>query len=394
MDLGPRRGSYLSTGKPKRRDSLGRVFILTILILAGLYVIGQLWRQDWVNPFAPTPTPTRTAASYFDEAEVLYHEGRLDEALVACRQAYQREPESWVVLSRLVRLMAFRNQAAQAVEQYGATLQAFDTAETYAALCLAYDWNGQYEEALDACVRAVGDDPEYADAHAYLSEVYSNLGNWDAAYDEATKAVELDELSVEAHRAMAFALEVRGDYEGAAEGYLRAIKLHPRFSHLYTSLALNYLALGEYDLAIEQFQKAIEIDPRNPKAYDQLGWTYYQMGDSSRAVVEIKRALEVDPNCSSAYGHLGVIDYVRQRYEDAVPNFEEAIATGSASPEYYYELGLSYIYSYTNALQGYSAEELDKGCELGVPWLDKALECDPYCIPCWQGIDVCERGGQ
>jgi len=261
MDLGPHQRSYLSTGKPKRRDSLGRVFILTILILAGLYVISHLWRQDWVNPFVPTPTPTRTAASYFDEAKVLYHEGRLDEALVACRKAHQREPESRVVLSRLVRLMAFRNQAAQAVEQYGATLQAFDTAQTYAALCLAYDWNGQYEEALDACVRAVGDNPEYADAHAYLSEVYSNLGNWDAAYDEATKAVELDELSVEAHRAMAYALEVRGDYEGAAEGYLRAIELHPRFSYLYTSLALNYLALGEYDLAIEQFQKAIEIDP-------------------------------------------------------------------------------------------------------------------------------------
>jgi len=118
------------------------------------------------------------------------------------------------------------------------------------------------------------------------------------------------------------------------------------------------------------------------------------MGDSSRAVVEIKRALEVDPDFSSAYGHLGVIDYVRRRYEDAVPNFEKAISAGSASLEYYYELGLSYIYSYTNALQSYSPEDLAKGCELGLPWLDKALEHDPYCQPCWGGIDVCEGTGQ
>jgi tetratricopeptide (TPR) repeat protein len=198
MDLGPRRESYIGTGKPKRRNSLGRVFILTLLILFGMYVVTR--RQDWLQPFAPTPTPTRTASSYFDEAEVLYREGRLDEAIVAFRNAHQREPESWIALSRLVRLMVFRNQAAVAIEEYGEALWAFDTAETYAVLCLAYDWNGQYEEALDACVRAVGQNPDHADAHAYLSEVYSDLGKWNEAYDEALKALELNERSVEAHR--------------------------------------------------------------------------------------------------------------------------------------------------------------------------------------------------
>ena len=113
MELGPGRESYLGTGKPNRRDSLGRAFVLTVLILFGLYVVSQ--RQDWLQPFAPTPTPTRTAASYFDEAEVLYRDGKLDEAIVAYRNAYQREPESWIALSRLVRLMIFRNQAAAAI---------------------------------------------------------------------------------------------------------------------------------------------------------------------------------------------------------------------------------------------------------------------------------------
>jgi len=392
MDLGPRRESYLGTGKPKRRDSLGRVLILTALILFGLHVISQ--RRDWLQPFAPTPTPTRTAASYFDEAEVLYREGKLDEAIVAYRNAYQREPESWIALSRLVRLMVFRNQAAAAIEQYGEALKAFDSAETFAILCLAYDWNSQYEEALAACVRATSQNPDYADAHAYMSEVYSDLAKWNEAYDEATKALELNDRSIEAHRAMAYALEVRQDYEGAVEAYQRAIELHPRLSHLYAGLARNHRVLGNYESAVEHFQKAIEVDPNNPEAYDQLGWTYYQMGDSSRAVVEIKRALEVAPDYASAYGHLGAIYYVQRLYEDAVPNFETAIAGGSTSLEYYYELGLSYIYSYTNALQSYTPEELVKGCELGVPWLDKALERDPYCRPCWAGIDQCEGSEQ
>ncbi|MFZ5916948.1 MAG: tetratricopeptide repeat protein [Chloroflexota bacterium] len=395
MDLGPRRESYLGTGKPKSRDSLGRVLILTVLILAALYVVSQLyWQQNWMNPFAATPLPTRTADSYFDEAEVLYREGKLSDAIAAYRKAYDMAPDSWIALTKLVRVMAFQNHAVQAIEQYGASLKEFGNAESLAALCLAYNWNDQYEEALDSCVRAVSENPDYAEAHAYLSETYANLANWDAAYDEATQALELNNRNVDAQRALAYALEVRGDYEGAAEGYLRAIELHPRLGHLHIRLALNYRVLGENEQSIQSFQQAIEVDPDNPQAYDELGWTYYQMGDSSRAVVEIRRALEVDSDYSPAYGHLGVIDYVRQRYEDAVPSFEKAIAAGSTSLEYYYELGLSYIYSYTNALQGYTPEGLAQGCELGVPWLDKALERDPYCLPCWQGIDVCEGSGQ
>ena len=64
---------YIGPRKPRRRDSPWRVLVLTILIIGGLYVLReQLTGASWARPFDPTPTPTRSSESYFDEAEALY----------------------------------------------------------------------------------------------------------------------------------------------------------------------------------------------------------------------------------------------------------------------------------------------------------------------------------
>jgi len=102
---------YLGSRKPKRRDSPWRVLVLTVLVIGGLYMVReQLSGAGWTRPFDATPTPTRTSESYFDEAEVLYQEGLLDEAIVAYQNAFGADPEDNIALFRLVRLMIFRQR--------------------------------------------------------------------------------------------------------------------------------------------------------------------------------------------------------------------------------------------------------------------------------------------
>jgi tetratricopeptide (TPR) repeat protein len=121
---------YLDSRKPRRKDSPWRVLILAVLIIAGLYVVrAQLEGASWARPFDPTPTPTRSADSYFEEGELLYEEGLLDEAIVAYESAFAVDPEDNVALYRLVRLMAFRDRTDQVLERYGARLQDDDLAD-------------------------------------------------------------------------------------------------------------------------------------------------------------------------------------------------------------------------------------------------------------------------
>ena len=48
--------------------------------------------------------------------------------------------------------------------------------------------------------------------------------------------------------------------------------------------------------------------------------------------------------------------------------------------EYYYELGLSYVYLGM--------------CDKAIPWLEKALEIDPYSEPALWGLSECQRSGK
>ena len=105
---------YLGSHKPQRRDSPWRVLVLVVLIVGGLYVVReQLTGARWTRPFDATPTPTRTAESYFDEGEALYEEGLLDEAIVAYQKAFQADPLDNGALFHLVRLMVIRHRTAE-----------------------------------------------------------------------------------------------------------------------------------------------------------------------------------------------------------------------------------------------------------------------------------------
>ena len=133
---------YLSSHKPRRRDSPWRVLVLVVLAIGGLYLIReQLAGTSWTRPFDPTPMPTRTSESYFDEGQTLYDEGLLDDAIVAYENAFRADPTDNIALFRLVRLMIFRQRTADVLEQYGTRLQdrELGDARTLAILGLALD---------------------------------------------------------------------------------------------------------------------------------------------------------------------------------------------------------------------------------------------------------------
>ncbi|MFQ5578435.1 MAG: tetratricopeptide repeat protein [Anaerolineae bacterium] len=74
----------------KQNVSVLRVLVLTILILAGLWLIQN--RPDWARPFEPTPTPTLTAAFHTNRGDILFAEGRLRQAIQAYEQAIALGP--------------------------------------------------------------------------------------------------------------------------------------------------------------------------------------------------------------------------------------------------------------------------------------------------------------
>ncbi|HEX7973192.1 MAG TPA: hypothetical protein VF498_02195, partial [Anaerolineales bacterium] len=64
--------------RPRPRSNFYRVMLYLSLILAGIWLLLGLQRGQVKTPFQPTPTPTRSAQSYYSEAQSYFAAGKLD----------------------------------------------------------------------------------------------------------------------------------------------------------------------------------------------------------------------------------------------------------------------------------------------------------------------------
>jgi tetratricopeptide (TPR) repeat protein len=320
----------------KRRSSPLRVMLLLVLIGAALYVYLIIQQEEIETPFVPTPTPTRSAFSHVIEAEELYLRGQLTQTIAAYEQAIALEPGDVSPHIPLARLLILEGRIPEAIRRAGQAIEmtadARESAAAWAVLGMAHDWNGDIEEAIDACQRAVELDPTYAEGYAYLAEAYTDAGRWAEATQTAQTALQLNDRSVDAHRNYGYTLEIQGNYWGALEAYEQALAIHPNLGYIHISVGRIYRKLGDIDAAINSFQQAAEINPGDAQAHFELGWTYLtHFGDYEQAETYLERATELDPHFGRAFGGLAITYWQHRDYEDAIPNFERAIALTSAA---------------------------------------------------------------
>ena len=323
---------YIDSRRKRRRSSPIRVLFLLMLIFAGIYVYALIRQEQIVSPFVPTPlppTPTRSALSYADEAEGLYLQGKLEEAISTYERAIALDPDDVLFYIPLARLLALEGRTVEAVRRANQAVEmAPENARAWAVLGMTYDWNGDVPESIDACKRAIELDPTYAEAYAYLAEAYADAVRWAEATEAGQTAIQLDDRSVDAHRNYGYVLEKQGNYWGAVEEYERALEIHPNLAYIHIAAGRNYQVFGDFGAAESSFQRAIEIDPDGVEAYYRLGRAYYETGEYERAETYLKQATEADPEFAPAFGYLAFTYWSRRNYESAIDNLKPAIDLG------------------------------------------------------------------
>ncbi|MGF1542563.1 MAG: tetratricopeptide repeat protein [Pleurocapsa sp.] len=114
------------------------------------------------------------------------------------------------------------------------------------------------------------------------------------------------------------------------------------------TIANDYRQAGSLNLAIAVYQKAIELQSQDGKIYDLLGQTHAQKGDWEQAIANYTQALQLGglEQPFWTYKHLGDALKESERLEEAVTNYQQAIALQPERPEVYDSL------AQTRALQG------------------------------------------
>jgi len=390
---------------PPRRPRQGPSCLLVLLVIAALagifYIVANIDRaRDQVEMLlpAPTPEPTRSAASYAASAALLERDGDYEDAVGSYEQAINLDGsrvEFYIpLIERLLRL-GRPDEALSWAEQ--AVILAPESDRVWSVLAGAQLINGErldevgdpanadlfFAEAAQSARTATDINPSNAEAFAYLAGAMAQIGpaQYARAQEAAEIAMSLDPDSPIVRLHMATILELQGFYESAVEQYQAGLDQNPDIPELYIGLAYNFYALSDIPTAILTFQDALDADPDNADALDGLGWMYFLIGEYPTAEENLVRAVEQDPEMVRGHAHLGAAYYRNLNYDSAIPELEIAVERYSnvtiANSTYFNMLGLAYYFK-------------DKAnCDQAVPIFNQVLSAMPEDIYALDGLDRC-----
>lgn len=131
------------------------------------------------------------------------------------------------------------------------------------------------------------------------------------------------------------AIAQRGDiyrllkqYEEALADFSRAVGQNPIYVWAITRRGEVYRMMKRYPEALADFNQAIELKPDYAWAIAHRGATYRFMGHRyyEKALAEFSRSIELKPDYAWAIAYRARINDMLRRYEDALVDFDTAIA--------------------------------------------------------------------
>jgi tetratricopeptide (TPR) repeat protein len=147
----------------------------------------------------------------------------LDLAIKYFRQAYRHQ---------------MKGELEEAVALYQKSIDACPTAEAYTFLGWTYSFMGDYDQAIQECLRAIEIDPDfgnpYNDIGAYLIEK-GHVNEAVAWLEKATRAARYDNPCFP-HFNLGRVWELKHDYARAVEAYRKALELNPKYASAQVAL--------------------------------------------------------------------------------------------------------------------------------------------------------------
>ncbi len=245
-----------------------------------------------------------------------------------------------------------------------------------------WDVDRNYERAADAFRKALGEDPDFAEAEAGLA-----MALWAAyletrdpslvreAEAEARRATESGPALPEAHlalgvvalgqgrsadaatslaraqelapgnddvaRRIAAAYDGLGREEEAEAMYQRAIALRPTYWRHANDLGVFYLHRGRIEEAKTRFRETIRLSPERHTGYANLAGAHLLAGEIDEAEPLLQAAIRIRPS-DSAHNNLAFVYYSTGRYAEAAEQYRKAIELSPEDAMYYGNLGDAY----------------------------------------------------
>ena len=239
-------------------------------------------------------------ASYFQAANQLKQEGKLEEAIASYHQAIELNPNFYLSHHNLGETLAKLDRWEEAVTCYDRAIQLnpnsvwsyYNLGEALAKLC-------RWEDAIASYRRAIELSPDFYRFYTNLGEVLCKQGRRPEA---ATFYCQAAELLVKQQR-----------WDEAENFYSQAIKLNPSVNDDYGNLAETLTKQRQLKFAIAKTRKAINQTPESAELHCRSGKLLTQQNRRIEAIESYKKAIALNFDLEEA--HIKIVNLLIEQAE-------------------------------------------------------------------------------
>src|SRR5271157_20793 len=340
------RGSNWNMRQRRKPTNWFLVIFLVVLIAVVAY-LDRFVVPTVQPPFLPTPTVTRDPESYATEADGLFNQGKLSQAIDTYNEAISIKPSDPSLYIALAQVQVFAGKYDDALTSAkNALLLNANNSMAQAVLGWAEtqkDFLAQTPDFTDADTsikHALQLDPNNGLAHAYYAFLLGDMDQTDtgpytdpikSAIAESNAAISLAPDSLEAHWARGFILQITGNYEQSIPEYQAAINHNGNIAQLHLELGATYKYVGDIDKAIQEYTRANTLNPSDPTPSLYSSRALGQIGEYGKAVQYAQQAVSDSPTAPNLHGNLGVWLYKEPDWVDALPELALAVNGGKTA---------------------------------------------------------------
>ena len=223
---------------------------------------------------------------------------------------------------------------------------------------LEYHHRGELDEAARLYAAACQAAPRVFDPWVLAGSLEFHRKNLEKAADLLTRALRLDASSSKCKLFLGMTLTDLGRH-AEAEKYLRsAVQKHPNYPEAWTDLGTSLCALGRGADAVACFEKAIALKSDDAIAHERLGELLVSIRGLAAAEPHFRRAIEINPDFSIAWSNLGLaLVEATGRLSEAMECFDRAAEADPLSGAARNGRALALLHSYRqdDALREYEA---------------------------------------
>ncbi|MBN2430294.1 MAG: tetratricopeptide repeat protein [Acidobacteria bacterium] len=351
------------------------------------------------------------ANELLQQARTYLEQGELSNAEQTYREVLKADPRSAEALAELGRFAMARekiDEGLRLVEQALDVDPKFAQALAYKGL--AYSMKEDFERATPLFEEAVKQDPAMTMAWHNLARAYRKLGHWEKAEKAVREAINLDPKHFQSHYELSTILANTGRTTEAIRAALLSIEINPYFIKGYMTLGKAYELGGKGDLALRLYHEGLKHIPsavilreevirlslmkRDMKTayvemailtkqnnnYDnnmRLGNLAILAGDFEGAEKAFKRAAQIRPDMGDPHFNLGEIYQSAKLKDEAIAEYEKAIALDANEWKAYNSLGVLFMKDETpeslKKAAGYFQETLARNTRAPEPYYNLAL---------------------